>query len=134
MDVAGLNQIIVLLDRSETEKTEVALNIWPPSLDGPPHKHDEKEQIFYFTSGKGKVKIGSESFNVETGNLAHLPAGVVHQTIVTGDEPLCYMLFNVFITDEKEGHASFAEHIEKVKNIRKKQAESGESAVAGAAR
>ena len=62
LDVAGLNEIIVLLDRSETEKTEVALNIWPPNLDGPPHKHDEKEQIFYFTSGKGIVKIGKDSF------------------------------------------------------------------------
>ena len=132
LDVAGLNEIIVLLDRSETEKTEVALNIWPPNLDGPPHKHDEKEQIFYFTSGKGIVNIGKKSFKVEEGNLAHIPVGVVHQTIVTSEEPLCYMLFNVFVTDDKEGHASFAEHIEKVKQIRKKQAESGESAVVGA--
>ena len=64
LDVAGLNQIIVLLDRSETVKTEIALNIWPPNLDGPPHKHDEKEQIFYFTSGKGIREPGSINVSI----------------------------------------------------------------------
>ena len=28
LDVAGLNQITVLLDRTETELTEIALNEW----------------------------------------------------------------------------------------------------------
>lgn len=132
LDVAGLNQMIVLLDRGETEMTEVALNEWRPDLDGPPHKHDEKEQIFYITSGEGRVVVGNDEFKVNPGALIHIPVGVVHQTITTGSEPLCYMLFNVFITEDKEGHASFAEHIEKVKNIRKKQAESGKSLVEGA--
>ena len=53
LDVAGLNQITVLIDRSETELTEVGLNEWRPKLDGPPHKHDEKDQIFYISSGEG---------------------------------------------------------------------------------
>ena len=132
LDVAGLNQMIVLLDRGETEMTEVALNEWRAGLDGPPHKHDEKEQIFYITSGTGQVVVGNKKFEVKSGDLIHIPVGVVHQTIARGSEALCYMLFNIFITQEKEGHASFAEHIEKVKNIRKKQAESGQALVDGA--
>ena len=132
LDVAGLNKMIVLLDRSETEMTEVALNEWPPQLDGPPHKHDEKEQIFYITSGEGRVIVGDEKVNVKPGYLIHVPVGVVHQTITTGSEPLCYMLFNMFVTENKEGHVSFADHIEKVKEIRRKQADSGIFSVAGA--
>jgi len=132
LDVAGLNQMIVLLDRAETDLTEVALNEWRAGLTGPPHKHDEKEQIFYITSGAGEVVVGDKKFEVKAGHLIHIPVGVIHQTIVRGSEPLCYMLFNIFITQEKEGHASFAEHIEKVKNIRKKQAESGQALVEGA--
>jgi len=53
LDVAGLNKIIVLIDRSETELTEIGLNEWRPKLDGPPHKHGDKVQVFYFTSGVG---------------------------------------------------------------------------------
>ncbi|HUX59503.1 MAG TPA: cupin domain-containing protein [Bacteroidales bacterium] len=124
LDVAGLNRIIVLLDRSETELTEIGLNEWRSGLTGPPHKHDLKEQVFYITSGVGIIKLGDQSFEAKRGSLAYIPAGVVHQSITTGNEPLCYMLFNVFSDSSKEGHASFADHIEKVKETRKQQAES----------
>ena len=125
LDVAGLNEITVLLDRSETEFSEIGWNCWRPNLDGPPHKHNDKDQIFYITDGVGKVRLGNKVFDVKPGCMAYVPAGMVHQTITTTDEQLCYILFNVFNTQDKEGHVSFAEHIEKVKQIRKQQAESG---------
>jgi len=125
LDVAGLNEITVLLDRSETEFSEIGWNCWRPKLDGPPHKHNDKDQIFYITDGSGKIKLGEKEFEVSSGCLAYVPAGLAHQTITTGNEPLCYMLFNVFHTQDKEGHATFADHIEKVKQIRKHQAETG---------
>lgn len=125
LDVAGLNEIIVLLDRSESEFSEIGWNSWRPNLDGPPHKHNYKDQIFYITDGVGIVKLGNEEFPVKPGCLAYIPAGIAHQTITTSDEPLCYVLFNIFNSQDKEGHATFADHIEKVKQIRKQQAESG---------
>jgi mannose-6-phosphate isomerase-like protein (cupin superfamily) len=131
LDVAGLNVVTVLIDRSETELTEIGHNCWRPRLDGPPHKHNDKDQIFYITSGVGKVKLGNEIYDVKKGNIAYVPAGLVHQTITTGDEPLCYMLFNIFNNTNKEGHLSFKDHIEKVKQIRKQQAESGKADVDG---
>ena len=45
LDVAGLNEITVLLDRSETELTEIGWNCWRPNLDGPPHKHNDKDHF-----------------------------------------------------------------------------------------
>ncbi|MDZ7765879.1 MAG: cupin domain-containing protein [Melioribacteraceae bacterium] len=104
LDVAGLNEITVLIDRSDTELTEVGHNCWTPRQDGPPHKHNDKEQIFYVTSGEGIVKLGKNKFNAKPGNIAYVPAGLVHQTITTGDERLCYMLYNTFINPGKEGH------------------------------
>ncbi len=41
------------------------------------------------------------------------------------------MLFNIFNNTNKEGHLSFKDHIEKVKQIRKQQAESGKADVDG---
>jgi len=124
LDVAGLNQITVLIDRSETELTEVGLNEWRPKLDGPPHKHNDKDQVFFVVSGKGIVKLGGNAYEAKPGCFAYVPAGTVHQSITTCEEPLSYLLFNTFTSLNKEGHLTFAEHIEKVKLIRKKQSES----------
>lgn len=127
LDVAGLNEITVLIDRSETELTEVGWNCWTPNQDGPPHKHRDKIQLFYITDGVGKIHLGDEVYDAKPGDLAFVPAGLVHQAITTTSEKLCYMLFNIFIDKEKEGHTTFADHIEKVKQIRKLQAVSGVS-------
>ena len=133
LDVAGLNEITVLLDRSETQLTEVGMNTWRKGLEGPPHSHEAKEQIFYVTAGEGVVVVGKARYSVKPGSLIYVPPCAVHQTIVTGDAPLTYLLFNAFLDPSKEGHASFADHIAKVKEIRKQQAESQRSNVAGTA-
>jgi len=129
LDVAGLNKITVLLDRSETESTEIGWNCWTPNQDGPPHKHNDKDQVFYVTGGVGIIKLGDKEYSAEKGCLAYVPAGLVHQTITTTEEKLCYMLFNVFKSENKEGHGTFAEHIEKVKQIRREQADTGNTEV-----
>jgi len=123
LDVAGLNEITVLIDRSETALTEVAINSWTPGLDGPPHFHDRKEQNFLVTAGRGEVTIGDQRFPAEPGSFFYVPAGNVHQTI--NRDPvgrLDYFLFNAFLDADKEGHASFADHIDKVKDTRRQQA------------
>ena len=123
LNVADLNEITVLIDRSETELTEVAFNEWRRGLTGPPHRHTQKEQIFFIMSGAGTITIADETFEVKPDDLLYVPVGVTHQTIVTSQEPLGYILFNAFSNSDKEGHASFADHIAKVKATRKKQAE-----------
>ena len=71
LDVAGLNKIIVLIDRSESELSEIGFNEWRPQLDGPPHKHGDKDQVFYITNGIGKVKLGDETFAVKEDSVYH---------------------------------------------------------------
>ncbi len=123
LDVAGLNEITVLIDRSETALTEIGINKWRIGLEGPPHAHDQKEQMFYVTSGVGSIIIGPEKYQVAPGHLLYIPTGVKHQSLVGSEEPLEYLLFNAFSDSNKEGHSSFADHIDKVKMDRKAQAE-----------
>jgi mannose-6-phosphate isomerase-like protein (cupin superfamily) len=130
LDVAGLNEITVLIDRSLTARTEVGLNSWVPGQDGPPHRHEAKEQIFFVTAGTGTVRIGAETFRVQPRDFIYVPAGVEHQTIAAGPGPLQYLLFNAFLDENKEGHATFAEHIAAVKHIRRAQADSQDAAAA----
>ncbi len=122
LDVAGLNEITVIIDRSETKLSEVALNRWKPGLLGPPHKHEQKEQIFFIISGEGQVKIGKDVFSARPGDLLYVPANVIHQTINRGKASLNYLLFNAFLNEDKEGHASFAEHVNLMKKTRLAQA------------
>ena len=129
LDVAGLNQITVLIDRSETELTEVGLNEWNPKFLGPPHKHNDKDQVFFIVSGEGIIKLGENEYEAKPGCFVYVPAGIVHQSITTSKESLSYILFNTFTSLNKEGDLTFAEHIEKVKLIRKKQSESGNFSV-----
>lgn len=132
LDVAGLNVVTVLIDRSETELTEVALNEWRTGLNGPPHRHGQKEQIFFVVSGAGEITVGGETFEGNPQDFFYLPSGVTHQTNSTGEEPLRYLLFNAFSNFDKEGHASFADHIAKVKETRRKQADTQQADVATA--
>jgi mannose-6-phosphate isomerase-like protein (cupin superfamily) len=127
LDVSGLNEITVLLDRSESGLTEIGYNKWSPSQDGPPHKHPDKDQVFYIHDGVGDVILGGKRLSVEPGDLIYVPSGLLHQTITTTPKSLCYVLFNVFNDTTKEGHQTFADHIEKVKSIRRAQADSGRS-------
>ena len=130
LDVAGLNEITVLIDRSETALTEVAFNSWSPGLDGPPHAHEAKEQNFLMLSGRGEIVIGADRFPAAPGDFFYLPAGVVHQSInLNKDQRLDYFLFNAFLDATKEGHASFAAHIDLVKETRRKQADTQQSGV-----
>jgi len=129
LDVAGLNQITVLVDRSQTALTEVGLNVWPAGTKGPPHFHDGKEQIFFVTSGAGTVTVTGEVFSVQPGDLVYGPAGAMHRTLPAPEEDLAYLLFNAFEDSDKEGQASFAEHIAQAKSVRRKQAD---EAIAGA--
>lgn len=123
LDVAGLNRITVLIDRSRTALTEVGLNVWHAGLEGPPHSHDAKEQIFFVTAGTGSVTVAGESFRVQPGSLVYVPIGAMHRTVVDSGNALEYILFNAFRDADKEGHQSFATHIDHVKHERRQQAE-----------
>jgi mannose-6-phosphate isomerase-like protein (cupin superfamily) len=132
LDVAGLNVVTVLVDRSETQLTEVGWNSWRKGLEGPPHSHAAKEQSFYVTDGQGTIVVGTVRYAVGPGSLIYVPPSVIHQTIVTGDAPLSYLLFNAFLDASKEGHVSFADHINEVRQVRLKQAQTRRADVMGA--
>jgi len=131
LDVAGLNEITVLIDRSCTARAEPGLNTWVPGRNGPPHQHEAKEQIFFVIAGSGTIRVGDETFSVQPRDFIYVPAGVVHQTVANGPGPLQYLLFNAFLNEDKEGHATFAEHVAAVKQVRRAQADQQDAAAGG---
>ena len=52
------------------------------------HFHRETEEIYYFTAGRGRMKLGDETADVRAGDCVVIPPGMPHKLWASPDEPL----------------------------------------------
>ena len=52
------------------------------------HYHRTSEELYLFTSGMGRLRIGEETRDVRAGDCAVIPPGEEHKLWNTGDTPL----------------------------------------------
>ena len=52
------------------------------------HYHAVTEEIYLFTSGSGRVRLGEEESEVSAGDTVVIPPGTRHKLWNTGSEPL----------------------------------------------
>src|SRR6478752_621995 len=52
------------------------------------HFHHVAEELYFFTAGRGRLRIGAEERDVAPGDCAVIPPGAEHKLTNTGDEPL----------------------------------------------
>jgi mannose-6-phosphate isomerase-like protein (cupin superfamily) len=52
------------------------------------HYHRVSEELYFFTSGAGRLSVGDERSDVRAGQCVVIPPGTRHQLVNTGDEPL----------------------------------------------
>jgi mannose-6-phosphate isomerase-like protein (cupin superfamily) len=52
------------------------------------HYHPLSEELYYFTAGQGRLRIGSEEQDVKVGDCAVIPPGAEHKLFNTGAVPL----------------------------------------------
>ena len=57
-----------------------------PGAEGDDHDHADKEQVYYFTAGRGKMKIDGRIHEVRAGDAVHLPPHCRHQMINDSDD------------------------------------------------
>ena len=55
------------------------------------HSHETMEEIFYFTSGTGQIRIDDEFADVKNGDRVIVPAKTIHQVKNTGNCELKYI-------------------------------------------
>ena len=56
----------------------------------PFHKHPEQEEILYFLEGTAEQWVEGEKQIMNPGDIAHIPAGVVHATFNAGKGDLVF--------------------------------------------
>jgi mannose-6-phosphate isomerase-like protein (cupin superfamily) len=52
------------------------------------HFHREAEELYFFTAGRGRMRLAGEERAVAAGDCVVIPPGEVHKLWNTGDEPL----------------------------------------------
>ena len=59
-----------------------------PGADTEEHYHRASEEIYVFTAGSGRMKLGDEETEVTAGDTVVIPPGTPHKLWNTGAEPL----------------------------------------------
>jgi mannose-6-phosphate isomerase-like protein (cupin superfamily) len=60
----------------------------PPGAATIAHLHREAEELYFFTAGRGRLRVGEEEREVGAGDCAVIPPGTVHKLWNTGPDPL----------------------------------------------
>jgi mannose-6-phosphate isomerase-like protein (cupin superfamily) len=60
----------------------------PPGGETEEHYHRASEEIYFFTSGRGRLRLDGDESEIEAGDTVVIPPGTRHKLWNTGDEPL----------------------------------------------
>jgi mannose-6-phosphate isomerase-like protein (cupin superfamily) len=60
----------------------------PPGGETEEHYHRQTEEIYLFTSGSGRMKLGGDEADVTAGDTVVIAPGTPHKLWNTGSEPL----------------------------------------------
>ena len=52
------------------------------------HYHPVAEELYYFTSGRGRLRLGEEETEVRAGDCVVIPPGTPHKLFNLGSDPL----------------------------------------------
>lgn len=56
-----------------------------------PHRHPQTEEIYHFTAGSGRMRLGEERLFVVAGDTVRIPPGVAHQVENSGPDVLVFL-------------------------------------------
>ena len=60
----------------------------PPGAATIAHLHREAEELYFFTAGRGRLRVGEDEREVGAGDCAVIPPGTVHKLWNPGPGPL----------------------------------------------
>ena len=61
------------------------------------HLHEDREQVYYFIKGHGKMKLDDKIHEVREGDAVHIPSKTRHQLINDGDDWIEHVLLSAYV-------------------------------------
>jgi len=106
-----INDLVV--DRADSQTSEVFLVVLEPGEAPPLHKHDDTEQIFYVLEGEGTLRIGSgmQPHPVHPGDVVRIPPTTLHSIQCAGKQPLRYLAVDCFVGGRPEQEPTWDAHV-----------------------
>lgn len=62
------------------------------------HLHEDREQVYYFTSGRAKMRIDDEMYDVSEGDIVYVPVGARHQLVNDSEDWVYHLIINALPT------------------------------------
>jgi mannose-6-phosphate isomerase-like protein (cupin superfamily) len=105
-----INDLVV--DRADSETSEVFVVIIEPGKAPPLHQHDDTEQVFYVLDGKGVLSIGArrKNFPVRPGDVVRIPPRTLHSIQCQGKKPLRYLAIDCFLDGRPQNEPTWDSH------------------------
>ncbi len=101
MDVSRLSTASPFTTKDGSEIRELVHPTWtaahnqslaeatvPPGGATTAHYHPRSEELYFFTHGAGRMRLGEEEREVAAGDCVVIPPGVPHKLLNPGPEPL----------------------------------------------
>jgi mannose-6-phosphate isomerase-like protein (cupin superfamily) len=106
----------LVIDRSESETSEVFIVVIEPNKAPPSHKHNDTEQIFYILEGRGMLEIGKHGGQLFTetvlpGEIVRIPPRTYHTIHCTSDFPLKYLAIDCFVEGKPKTEPTWDSHV-----------------------
>ena len=101
IQIANLSQLKSFITLDGSEIRELAGPAWtaarrqslaearvPPGGETAEHLHPRSEEIYYFTAGAGRMRLGDQQAEITAGDCVVIAPGTPHKLWNTGSEPL----------------------------------------------
>lgn len=76
---------------SSVKNLSLAVATLQPGKSTIEHYHEKSEEIYYILEGRGIVKVGEETSDVEKGDAILIPTGSYHKICNNGGEDLVFL-------------------------------------------
>ena len=102
----------LVMDRAESQMSEVFVVILEPGEAPPFHQHDDTEQVFYILEGEGILKIGAgqTEYPVRSGDVVRIPPATLHSIRCTGKKSLRYLALDCFVAGRPKDEPTWDAH------------------------
>ncbi len=93
----------------ETESMTVEVGRYPSTSAAPKNPHNEDE-LYYVLSGRGKLRVGDETHDIEGGDLVYVEPEMEHDFFAIEEEITVLIVFGSAVDPTSYGIRESAEH------------------------
>jgi len=110
----------LLIDRKDTEGSEVFLTTTESKEFVPRHIHNDNEQLYYVIEGEGLITYRPSSettdkeVKIKAGQVVFIPLRTEHQITCVGEKPLIYLTIDVFPKGKPTDEPTWDAHARKL--------------------